>query len=239
VREDSRKDAVQARAEAWFILMKRIYPIALILEGRTCLVVGGGRIAERKIESLVQAGAKVRVVTLAATEAVQEWARQGLIELRLGAYVPEDLAGAFVVIVATDNPDLNADISAACQQQNVLVNVVDQPALCSFYVPAVVERGPVSIAISTAGAGPALAKRLRMVLEDVVGEEYGHLALLMDELRGEVIATYSRQPDRAAAWNRLLDSDVQDLLRDDQPRQARQVARQIMGLPAAGETGDA
>ena len=220
--------------------MKRIYPIALVLEGRPCLVVGAGRIAERKIESLLHAGAKVRVVALTATEAVQELARKRLIELRLGAYVPGDLADALVVIVATDDPDLNANISAECQRRRVLVNVVDRPSLCGFHVPAVVERGPVTIAISTGGAGPALAKRLRVMLEGVVGEEYGRLALLMDELRGEVMAAYDRQSDRAAAWNRLLDSDVQDLLRDGQFQRARQVARQIMHLPAAdGETGDA
>jgi precorrin-2 dehydrogenase/sirohydrochlorin ferrochelatase len=220
--------------------MERIYPIALVMEGRPCLVVGGGRVAERKIESLLQAGATVRVVALAATEAVQALARERLIELRLGAYAPDDLEGAFVVIVATNDATLNAGISEECGRRGLLVNVVDQPALCSFYVPAVVERGPVSIAISTGGAGPALAKRLRVMLEEIVGEEYGRLALLMDELRGEVIAAYDRQPDRAAAWNRLLDSDILELLQDGPFSQARQAARRIMGLPTAdGETGDA
>ena len=110
---------------------------------------------------------------------------------------------------------------------------MDQPPLCNFYVPAVVERGPITVAVSTGGASPALAKRLRVLLEDAVGEEYGRLAALMAELRPEVMATYDRQPDRAAAWERLLGSEVLDLLRHDESDQARRRARELLGLPVS------
>lgn len=211
--------------------MTQVYPIALLLEKRPCLVVGGGRVAERKVESLLAAGAQVTVVATRATEAITAWAEAGRIALHLRPYAPDDLQDALVVIVATDDAELNARISAECHQRGTLVNVVDQPALCNFYVPAVVERGPISIAISTGGASPALARDLRKLVERTIGEEYGLLAGLMSELRGEVIAAHERQEDRAAAWNRLLESDVLDMLRRGETDRARGQARETMGLP--------
>jgi len=210
--------------------MTQYYPIALLLEDRPCLVVGGGRVAERKIESLLSAGARVTVVATEATEAISRWAADGRIALRLRPYAPEDLQSAFLAIVATDDADLNSRASAECQRRGMLVNVVDQPALCNFYVPAVVERGPINIAISTGGASPALARDLRKLIEQTVGEEYGSLAELMSELRPEVMAAYERQEDRAEAWNRLLASGVLDMLRRGEAAQARAHAREIMGL---------
>jgi siroheme synthase-like protein len=212
--------------------MDRCYPVALLLEGRSCLVVGGGRVAERKIASLRQAGASVRVVALEVSESVRRMAKTGEIELHQRAFAVSDLDGAFLVIVATDNSYLNEHISAECHRRGQLVNVVDQPALCTFYVPATIERGPVSVAISTSGAGPALARHLRELLEGVVGEEYGRLALLMGDLRDEVKAAFAQQSERAMAWQRLLDSEVLDLLRGGETTPARQRAREIIGLGA-------
>ena len=210
------------------------YHIALLLENRPCLVIGAGRIAERKIGSLLDAGATVRVVALQAGPAVADLAAAGRIELYLREYAPSDLDQAYVVIVATNDAALNSRVSAECHRRGILVNVVDQPALCSFYVPAVIERGPVSLAISTSGASPALAKHLRVLLEDVVGEEYGLLSTLMNDLRGEVLAAFERQPERAAAWERLLQSEVLVLLKNGETAEARRVARRVMGMPDTG-----
>jgi precorrin-2 dehydrogenase/sirohydrochlorin ferrochelatase len=207
------------------------YQIALLLENRPCLVVGAGRIAERKIGSLLEAGGKVRVVALEAVPEVAELAKTGQIELHLREYIPADLDQAFVVIVATNDAALNSRVSAECHQRGILVNVVDQPALCSFYVPAVIERGPISIAISTSGASPALTKHLRMLLEDTVGEEYGRLSALMHELRGEVKAAFAEQSERAEAWERLLRSEILSLLGEDEMEPARRYAREVMRLP--------
>ena len=207
------------------------YPATLLLSGRPCLVIGGGRIAERKINSLLHAAAAVRVVTREATPAVADLAATGAIALRLGEYSDADLDGVFLVIVATNNADLNQRVSAECRRRGLLVNVVDQPHLCNFYVPALLERGPVSLAISTGGASPALAKHLRVVLEAVVGEEYGELSELMAGLRGEMFDRYDEQADRAAAWQRLLDSDVLELLRRGERAQAQERARELLGLP--------
>ncbi len=207
------------------------YPATLLLSGRPCLVIGGGRIAERKINSLLHAAAAVRVVTREATPAVADLAATGAIALRLGEYSDADLDGVFLVIVATNDADLNQRVSAECRRRGLLVNVVDQPHLCNFYVPALLERGPVSLAISTGGASPALAKHLRVVLEAVVGEEYGELSELMAGLRGEMFDRYDEQADRAAAWQRLLDSDVLELLRRGERAQAQERARELLGLP--------
>jgi len=210
--------------------MAHCYPVALLLDGRPCLVVGGGRVAERKIASLLAAGAAMRVVAVEASAPVRQLADSGAIALSLREFREEDLDGVFLVIVATNNAELNSAVSAECDRRGLLVNVVDQPPLCNFYVPAVIERGPITLAISTGGASPALAKRLRILLEDVVGEEHGRLAALMAELRGEVMAAYDQQADRAAAWERLLDSDVLELLRRNETDQARRRARELMGL---------
>jgi len=213
--------------------MNSCYPVTLLLEGRPCLVVGGGRVAERKIASLVAAGAAVRVVALEACEAVRQMADEGAITLCERAFCNDDLDGAFVVIVATNDAALNAAISTECERRGLLVNVVDQPALCNFYVPALVERGPISLAISTGGGSPALAKHLRILLEDTVGEEYGQLAALMADLRPAVMAAYDQQADRAAAWERLLRSNVLDLLRQGRADAARARARELLGLPGS------
>lgn len=212
------------------------YQIALKLENRLCLVIGAGRVAERKIDGLLKAGAKVRVVACEANAAVAALAACGQIELDLRAYEPGDLDGVFLVIVATSDAAVNSRVSVECQQRGLLVNVVDQPALCNFYVPAVVQRGPISLAVSTGGASPALSRHLRLLLEDVLGEEYGLLGTLMQELRGEVAASLASQPERAAAWKRLLQSDVLVLLRAGESARARQRARQILGLPPAPTT---
>jgi siroheme synthase-like protein len=188
-------------------------------------------VAERKIASLLNAGAAVRVVALEACAAVQELADRGDITLSLRQFSDADLDGVFIVIVATDDAELNQRVSAECDRRGLLVNVVDQPPLCNFYVPAVIERGPITLAVSTGGASPALARHLRVLLEDTVGEEYGRLAELMAELRAEVIAAYEQQSDRAAAWERVLGSEVLDLLRRDETDQARRRTRELLGLP--------
>ncbi|MDI9586719.1 MAG: bifunctional precorrin-2 dehydrogenase/sirohydrochlorin ferrochelatase [Acidobacteriota bacterium] len=210
--------------------MSRGFPISLRVDGHKCLVVGGGRVAERKIKALLRAGAMVRVVARDPSPMVQQLAGQGTLELHVRDYAHPDLDGVFLVIVATDDAVLNATVSEECRRRGLLVNVVDQPALCNFYVSAQIERGPVSISVSTGGTAPALAKHLRMLLESVVGDEHGSLAELMGELRPEVLARYDQQPDRAAAWQRLLQSDILDWLREGVSCSARAHARELMGL---------
>ncbi len=149
-----------------------LFPAFLKLEGRRCLVVGAGPVAEEKIPSLLRAGAKVRVVAPEATERIQEWARAKKIVWARRAFRAEDLAGAFLVIAATSSGSLHARLQAQARRRGVLCNSVDDPEHCDFFYGAVVRRGGLLIAISTSGRSPALAQRIRKKLEEEFGEEY-------------------------------------------------------------------
>jgi precorrin-2 dehydrogenase/sirohydrochlorin ferrochelatase len=150
-----------------------LFPMFMKLEGRSCLVVGAGTVGEPKINSLVTAGASVRVVALHATAAVAEWAQAGAITWEARAFNSADLDGTFLVIAATNSSDVNAAIFHQARQRNILCNVVDDPEHCDFYYPAVVRRGDLQLAISTNGQSPALAQRIRWELEMQFGPEYG------------------------------------------------------------------
>lgn len=143
------------------------------LEGRDCLVVGAGRVGQSKIASLLAAGASVRVVAPRATRQVAAWARANSVRWLARPFEPADLHGAFLAIAATSSSELNELVFRECRGRGVLCNVVDDPARCDFYYPAVVRRGELQIAVSTGGHSPALAQRLRRELEEQFGAEYG------------------------------------------------------------------
>ncbi|HXN22249.1 MAG TPA: bifunctional precorrin-2 dehydrogenase/sirohydrochlorin ferrochelatase [Candidatus Dormibacteraeota bacterium] len=149
-----------------------LFAMFLKLEGRRCLVVGAGRIAQPKIESLLLAGARVVVVAPRATSRVRELAGSKQIVWRKRNYISSDLSGIFLVIAATDSSSLQEKLYRLAQSRGVLCNSVDDPAHCDFFYPAVVRRGPLQIAISTSGASPALAQRLRRRLEKQFGVAY-------------------------------------------------------------------
>jgi len=149
-----------------------LFPISLKLRGRLCVVVGGGVIAESKIQSLLAAEAHVVVVAPEVTETVAAWARAGQIEWQVKAFATDDLCGAFLVVAGTSSPQVNHEVFRQCEAEGILCNVVDDPEFCHFYYPAVVRRGALQIAISTEGQSPALAQRLRKELEAQFGPEY-------------------------------------------------------------------
>ena len=152
--------------------MTSLFPMFMKLEGRQCLVVGAGKVGEPKITGLLDTGAHIRVVALDASPAVREWASGGKIELELRAFSPDDLDGAFLVIAATASRTLNERIYYEAQRRGALCNVVDVPDLCDFFYPAVVRRGDLQIAVSTAGQSPSLAQRIRQQLEQQFGPAY-------------------------------------------------------------------
>jgi len=152
--------------------MRILFPLFLKLKGRRCLVVGAGAIGEGKINGLLESGAEVRVVAPEATERVQEWARVARIRWLRREFHDSDLDGCFCVVAATSANRLHKRIFRLARRRGVLCNVVDVPELCDFYYPAVVRRGALQIAISTAGESPALAQRLRKKLERQFGPEY-------------------------------------------------------------------
>ena len=169
--------------------MSSLFPMFLKLEGRQCLVVGAGKVGEPKIGGLLETGARIRVVALAATTAVREWARAGKIELELRAFSAEDLAGAFVAIVATNSRSLNERVYHEAQRRGVLCNVVDVPDLCDFFYPAVVQRGDLQIAVSTSGQSPSLAQKIRQQLEKQFGPGYAAWVAELGETRKLILAS--------------------------------------------------
>jgi precorrin-2 dehydrogenase/sirohydrochlorin ferrochelatase len=209
----------------------KTYPINLIgLETRRCVVVGGGAVATRKLAGLLAAGARVTVISLELSTELESRAAEKQITVLRRAYEPGDLSGAFLVIAATDDPPTNAAVWDEARQLGCLINAVHDPAHSNFILPAVVRRGEVNLAISTGGASPTLARRLREQLETQVGPEYGDLAGLMAELRPEIMLQLPPGEARQAAAQRLLDSDLLEVVRRDGIEAARRRARELLGL---------
>ena len=144
------------------------YPVNLDIKKRKCLVVGGGRVGTRKVLTLLDCGARVTVVSPDAKEKLIELANSGAITLEKRQYRETDLDGIFLVIGTTDDEELNHQISIAAEKHNMLCNIADRPKVCNFILPSIVNRGDLTISISTSGKSPALAKKLRMELEEVL-----------------------------------------------------------------------
>jgi siroheme synthase-like protein len=205
------------------------YPAFLDLKGRSCLVVGGGAIARRKVESLLECGAVVKVVAREASDDLVEFARGGRIELEIRDYIPSDLAGVFIVIAATDDPTVQALIGNEAKERGLLVNVVDDPAHCTFIVPALARRGELAIAISTGGRSPALASRIREKIEGVFGPEYEEWVDLLGNLRTILAERFPDAEQRKAAWYRVVDSDCVDLIQRGEHTLMKQRLEELLG----------
>lgn len=169
--------------------MSSLFPMFLKLENKRCLVVGAGKVGEPKIAGLLDTGAHVHVVALEAAETVHGWAKAGSITLELRAFVPEDLDGVFVAVIATASTSLNEFIYHEARRRGVLCNVVDVPEYCHFYYPAVVRRGDLQIAISTSGQSPSLAQKIRQQLERQFGPAYTQWVAELGATRKLVLAS--------------------------------------------------
>lgn len=188
--------------------MRKFYPIMVDLSGKRCLVAGGGTVAERKVARLVECGAEVVVVSPRATARLKALASAGRISLRHRPFRPADLAGAFLVVAATDDPEVNRAVAAGARRAGGLVNVADDPAACSFLVPSVLRRGDLTVAISTGGGSPALAKRLRERLEQTVGPEYEAFLAALGRLRRRAREVIADPEARRAVYRRAVESDL-------------------------------
>ena len=211
------------------------YPAILLLDGRLAVVIGGGHVAERKVRTLLDAGARVRVVAEDPTRGVEGRAERNEIELLQRRYQTGDLDGAAVAVAATDDEDVNKSVYADATGAGIPVNVVDNVALCTFIAPSIVRRGDLVLAISTGGNAPALAVRIRERMEREFGEEYARFLSLMGELR-ESVTVPGDQDERAKAWYRVIDSDVMDLVRAGEIDRARARATELLlGVFSRGE----
>ena len=168
--------------------VKNMFPMFLKIEGRRCLVVGAGKVAEGKIRGLLESGALVQVVAPEAVWQIQKWAFDGVLGWNPRSFEARDLDPVSLVIAATSSRKVNAQVFTEARSRNVLCNAVDDPEYCDFYYPAVVKRGDLQIAISTSGRSPALAQRLRQELEEQFGPEYETWVAELGKARDQLVA---------------------------------------------------
>lgn len=193
--------------------MPPYYPIYLDLTGKRCVVIGGGEVAERKVQGLTESDANVTVISPEATEYIRRSSEAGSLAWEPREYREGDLTGAFLAIAATDRGSVNEAIAAEATKEKVVLNVVDDPPLCTFIAPSVVRRGVVTLAVSTGGASPALARKLRESLEDNEVLDYADLAGVLSSARKELKRRRVEvHPDR---WQESIDRELVTLVRAD------------------------
>ena len=212
----------------------KYYPVYLDLRDRPCVVIGGGTVAERKTLALLEAGAEVTIISPALTPKLHEFSDAGKITHLQKQYEEKDLSGEFLVIAATPSVEVNTLVARACRKRHVLINVAVPPEESSFIVPSVVERGDLMIAISTSGASPALAKKIRQDLEQRYGGEYGLFLDKMSAIRNRVREEIPDGQKRHEVFQALVDSDVIDLFRQGKTREAELRMAEIAGLKHRG-----
>ncbi len=212
------------------------YPVCLVsLDRCRSIVIGGGEVATRKIKALLEAGAQVTVISPEFESDIFQISKDTALTMIQRPYQEGDLKGAFLVISATDSPEINRAVWEEASQLGCLVNVVDDPQHSNFIVPAVVRRGEVIVAISTGGASPALARRLRERLESWLQPAYGELAVLLAELRPELMRRFPPGEPRLQAALHLVDSGLLDIIQREGLPAARQHACHIIDRIASGE----
>jgi siroheme synthase-like protein len=218
-----------------------LYVACLRLQGRRCVVAGGGEVGLEKVEGLLACGAEVTLVAPSAVAALEDYAREGSISWERRLYRPTDLDATFLAIAATDDTDVNIAVYEEAERRAMLVNVVDVPPLCNFILPAIVRTGPLAIAISTAGASPALAKRLKREIAGQFGEPYARLAVILNDSRGWAKATLPTYQDRKRFFEGIVNGepDPVELIRGGREREvlelieAAKLARSSAPAPAA------
>jgi siroheme synthase-like protein len=214
------------------------YIACLRLKGRRCLVVGGGDVGLEKVEGLLACDADVTLVAPDAHPALRELAQEGASRWEARPYEPDDLDGCLIAIAATNDSEVNIGVFNDAERRAMLVNVVDVPPLCNFILPAIVRTGPLAVAISTAGASPALAKRMKREIAELFGEPYADLAVLLNDARGWAKGTLPTYQDRKEFFEGIVngDPDPIELLRAGRADAVRDLiaAAQQAHAPVAG-----
>jgi precorrin-2 dehydrogenase/sirohydrochlorin ferrochelatase len=208
----------------------KYYPVNLDMTNKRCVVVGGGDIAERKVERLLECGAQVTVVSKSLTPVLKARKKAGQMDHIDRDYEDQALDGAFMVIGATNRNDVNERISKDAMTRGLLVNIVDDPDRCNFILPSLVQQGDLSIAISTGGKSPALAKKLRKELEKQYGPEYQTLLVIMGILRKRILAGDQRAADNKAVFEDLVHSDILQAIREKDRGRVNTIIRDLTGI---------
>lgn len=205
------------------------YPIMVDLTGREVLVVGGGSVASRKIDTLLEYGAVVNLVSRELSPEIQAHIDNGKVRYLGEEFSMVFLKEKFLVIAATDDAELNHRISQVAEEKGMLINAVDQPADCNFIVPSIVKRGDLIVAVSTSGKSPALAKKIRKDLTDYFGDEYDLFLRLMGKIRNEVLASSSDQKENSRIFHMIVDSELFEAIKKDDLKNASLILTEILG----------
>ena len=214
--------------------MKRL-PLFLDLSDQPCLVIGGGEVAARKIRSLVDVGARVQIVAPALGDTARELAERHGLDVELREFEEKDIRGRLLVIAATGDPDVNRRAFAACRERRVLINTVDDPSLCTAIFPGIVDRAPVTVAVSTGGASPTLARRIREQIETLLPAATGRLAEFLGQRRASVREAVPDIDARRRLWDAALDGNVPALIGNaDEKAADRELDRLVAASPPAG-----
>lgn len=204
------------------------YPVFLDLQGRRCVVIGGGAIAQRKVAGLLRFGAEVTLISPSVTKPLGSLAARGRVRHLARTFRAGDLAGAWLVYAATDDASVNERVWREAALRRIFVNAVDQPARCSFIAPSIARRGELIVAVSTGGASPTVAKRLRRQLQATIGPEYGPLLRFLRGLRAVAKQRLPRYQDRQRYFEALLDGPAPTLVHAKQPAKARRAALTLL-----------
>jgi siroheme synthase-like protein len=216
-------------------MAENILPIALKVKGKKCVVVGGGEVAAQKVKQLTECGASVIVVSPDLCPELEKLAEEGRIQWTPKRYEPSVLDGAFLTFACTDDQKVNRQVFADCDARGILCNVVDVPELCHFYMPSILRRGDLVIAVSTSGNSPAFARKVRLFLESLIGDDFGLLVELLGELKDEMRSRLKTIEQRRQFIELVWESDVWRYLREGNWDAARDCLRQC--LHAAAEIG--
>ena len=204
------------------------YPLFADLTARRCLVVGGGRLAQRKVQALRQCGASVTVVSPTLTKRLAAAARTGAIRHLARRFRARDLRAMWLVCAATDDERINLLVAQSAERQRIFTNVVDQTPLCSFIAPAISRRGPLTIAVSTGGASPSFAKKIRDEMAATLGREVPSMLRLLAQLRGAAMRRLPLSSDRKRYFDRLVRGRVFELVRRNKAREAKAKALKLL-----------
>ncbi len=204
------------------------YPIYLELDGKTVLVVGGGNVAQRKVETLLQYGAVVNIVSKELSSKLKGLVANGEIRQIGENFYDKHLDDAFLAFAATDDTQLNHSISESARKRGLMINAVDQPVDCDFIVPSIIKKGDLSIAVSTSGKSPALAKSIRRQLDSKFGKEYETFLILMGHLRKEILSLKLSQEENSRIFHEIVASDILKALAEDNFGKVESILRSIV-----------
>ncbi|MDP2644343.1 MAG: bifunctional precorrin-2 dehydrogenase/sirohydrochlorin ferrochelatase [Desulfobacterales bacterium] len=207
----------------------RYYPINLDIQGRKCLVVGGGPVATRKVGTLLSCGAGVTVVSPEASGEIRQLAAAGSVRWRPRPYESSDLGGMFLVIGATDNEELNLQIHTDAERRGKLCNIADQPKASNFIVPSIVNRGDLIVAISTSGKSPAFSKKLRRDLESYFGDEYAVFLRLMGAIRSKLLRAKHEPEVHKPLFELLIEGGLLEMIREENKDAVDALLLRILG----------